>query len=119
MRTALVLGCVWVLAATLVAMLPMRRQLLPGLALLLAAPVLLLSQGARAIALANGQSDSGVALAVGLAAALYGGYLWSGCVAAAHGLSSARPVYGVAAGALAGVLAAGWLAVIFLGAGAA
>lgn len=40
MSTALVLGCVWVLAATLLAMLPMRRQLLPGLALLLAAPVL-------------------------------------------------------------------------------
>lgn len=40
MSPALVLGCVWVLAATVVAMLPMRRQYMPGLALLVSAPVL-------------------------------------------------------------------------------
>ena len=34
---ALILGCIWVLAATGVAMLPMRYQYVPGLALLLAA----------------------------------------------------------------------------------
>ncbi|WP_172839371.1 DUF2484 family protein [Tateyamaria omphalii] len=32
----------WVLAATCVAMLPMRRQYVPGVALLIAAPVLIL-----------------------------------------------------------------------------
>ncbi len=41
MSTPLVLGCVWVLAAAATAMLPMRAQMLPGLALLAAAPVLL------------------------------------------------------------------------------
>ncbi len=40
--TPLILGCLWVLAATVTAMLPMRRQMVPGLALLAAAPVLLL-----------------------------------------------------------------------------
>jgi len=40
MSPSLVLGCVWVLAATIVAMLPMRRQYLPGMALLITAPVL-------------------------------------------------------------------------------
>lgn len=39
--TPLVLGALWVLAATATAFLPMRRQRGPGLALLLAAPVLL------------------------------------------------------------------------------
>lgn len=38
---ALVLGSVWVVAATVVALLPMRFQILPGLALLLAAPLLI------------------------------------------------------------------------------
>ena len=42
MSTPLILGCLWVLAATVTAMLPMRRQMMPGLALLAAAPVLLL-----------------------------------------------------------------------------
>lgn len=42
MSTPLILGCLWVLAATVTAMLPMRRQMVPGLALLAAAPVLLL-----------------------------------------------------------------------------
>ena len=41
MSAALVLGCLWVLAATAVAMLPMRAQYVPGLALLLAAPALI------------------------------------------------------------------------------
>lgn len=84
-------------------------------AALLSAPALALAQGATAVALANGRADSLIAGAVGLAAALYGGYLWSSCVAAAHGLSSARPVYGIAAG----VLAAGYLAAAVMGAGAA
>lgn len=37
----LFLGCLWVLAATVTALLPMRRQYVPGVSLLLAAPVLL------------------------------------------------------------------------------
>lgn len=41
MSAPLVLGCLWVLAAAATAMLPMRRQMVPGLALLAAAPVLL------------------------------------------------------------------------------
>ncbi len=39
------LAIVWVLAATLVAFLPMRRQYLPGSLLLLAAPVLIVALG--------------------------------------------------------------------------
>ncbi|MDU8909906.1 DUF2484 family protein [Aestuariicoccus sp. MJ-SS9] len=35
---ALFAGCLWVLAATLVAFLPMRRQYVPGVALLILAP---------------------------------------------------------------------------------
>lgn len=41
MSTSLILGCFWVLASTITAMLPMRRQMVPGVALLLAAPILL------------------------------------------------------------------------------
>lgn len=41
MSTSLILGCFWVLASAVTAMLPMRRQMVPGIALLLAAPVLL------------------------------------------------------------------------------
>lgn len=41
MSLPLILGCVWVLAAALTAMLPMRGQVWPGSVLLLAAPVLL------------------------------------------------------------------------------
>ncbi len=41
MSPAVVLGCVWVIAAAVVAMLPMRRQYAPGIALILAAPVLI------------------------------------------------------------------------------
>ena len=36
-----ILACLWVLAATLVAFLPMRHQYIPGGALLLTAPILL------------------------------------------------------------------------------
>lgn len=41
MSMPLFLGCLWVLAATFTAFLPMRRQYVPGVSLLLAAPVLL------------------------------------------------------------------------------
>ena len=41
MAAPLILACLWVLAATVVAFLPMRRQFAPGLALLFAAPVLI------------------------------------------------------------------------------
>lgn len=41
MSLPLILGALWVLASALVAMLPMRRQMVPGIALLVAAPVLL------------------------------------------------------------------------------
>jgi len=41
MSAPLILGCFWVLAATATAMLPMRWQMVPGLTLLAAAPVLL------------------------------------------------------------------------------
>lgn len=34
-------GAVWVIGATITAFLPMRRQMVPGLALLVAAPVLI------------------------------------------------------------------------------
>jgi hypothetical protein len=39
--TSLVLACLWVVAATVTALLPMRYQMLPGGFLLLATPVLL------------------------------------------------------------------------------
>ncbi len=45
--SAVVLACLWVLAATLVAMLPMRWQILPGLALLAAAVPLIWRLGAE------------------------------------------------------------------------
>lgn len=41
MSLPLILACLWVLAATVTALLPMRLQFRPGLALLIAAPVLL------------------------------------------------------------------------------
>lgn len=41
MSLPLILGAVWVIASAIVAMLPMRRQMVPGVALLIAAPVLL------------------------------------------------------------------------------
>lgn len=37
----MILGCLWVLAAALVALLPMRHQYAPGITLLLLAPPLL------------------------------------------------------------------------------
>lgn len=45
MTVVVILACLWVLAATVVALLPMRRQYAPGLALLLAAPVLIVALG--------------------------------------------------------------------------
>ncbi len=42
MTTPLVIGCLWVLAAAVTAMLPMKRQMIPGVALLVAAPLLLI-----------------------------------------------------------------------------
>ena len=41
MSLSLTLACMWVLASTVVAMLPMRFQYAPGVLLLIAAPVLL------------------------------------------------------------------------------
>lgn len=41
MSAALILGCLWAVASAIVAMLPMRHQYVPGVALLVAAPVLL------------------------------------------------------------------------------
>lgn len=45
MSLPLVLGCLWVVASAFVAFLPMRRQYAPGLALLIAAPVLIVLLG--------------------------------------------------------------------------
>ncbi len=45
MTLPIVLACLWGLAATIVAFLPMRRQFAPGLALLIAAPVLIVWLG--------------------------------------------------------------------------
>lgn len=42
MAPSLIAGCLWVVAASATAMLPMRRQMAPGLVLLVAAPVLIL-----------------------------------------------------------------------------
>jgi len=41
MSLSLTLSCLWVIAASIVAMLPMRRQFAPGITLLLCAPFLL------------------------------------------------------------------------------
>ena len=41
MSLSLILGCIWVVAAAIVALLPMRRQYVPGIGLLILAPVLL------------------------------------------------------------------------------
>lgn len=46
MSLSLVLGCLWVIAAAVTALLPMRWQFVPGLALLVAAPVLIIWIGA-------------------------------------------------------------------------
>ncbi len=42
----LIFGALWIIAAALTAMLPMRRQMLPGWTLLIAAPILLIWIGA-------------------------------------------------------------------------
>ncbi len=41
MSLALIIACLWVLAATVTAMLPMRRQYAPGITLLVIAPFLI------------------------------------------------------------------------------
>ncbi|WP_371171024.1 DUF2484 family protein [Aliiroseovarius sp. 2305UL8-7] len=46
MSPALITAALWVVAATIVALLPMRRQFPPGLALLIAAPVIIIWIGA-------------------------------------------------------------------------
>ena len=43
--TLLILCCLWVLSSAVVALLPMRRQYVPGVALLIAAPVLIVAIG--------------------------------------------------------------------------
>ena len=45
MSLPVILACVWVLLATVTAMLPMRGQMAPGLILLLVAPVLIVWLG--------------------------------------------------------------------------
>ncbi len=59
MSLSLVLSCLWVITASVVAMLPMRRQFAPGLILLLCAPALLVYLGY--------QHNSWVVLAAGIA----------------------------------------------------
>lgn len=46
MSGVVVAACLWVLAASVTAMMPMRLQYLPGIALLIAAPVLIVWLGA-------------------------------------------------------------------------
>ena len=46
MSTPVLLAILWVFAATVTAMLPMRHQYVPGVILLLAAPVLIVWMGA-------------------------------------------------------------------------
>jgi hypothetical protein len=45
MSLTLILGCLWVVASAITAMLPMRHQYAPGIALLIAAPILLIFIG--------------------------------------------------------------------------
>lgn len=45
MSLSLVLSCLWAIAASIVAMLPMRRQFAPGIMLLICAPILLIYLG--------------------------------------------------------------------------
>ncbi len=42
MSWPVIIGCLWVFAATATAMLPMRRQFAPGITLLIAAPLLII-----------------------------------------------------------------------------
>ncbi|MGE5199407.1 MAG: DUF2484 family protein [Rhodospirillaceae bacterium] len=46
MSPALIAGCLWVVAAAITAMLPMRRQMVPGITLLIVAPLLIAWIGA-------------------------------------------------------------------------
>ena len=46
MSSSLLAACLWALAATITAFLPMRRQFPPGIALLILAPVLIVWIGA-------------------------------------------------------------------------
>ncbi|WP_238365846.1 DUF2484 family protein [Mesobacterium pallidum] len=45
MSTPLLLACLWVVVATATAWLPMRRQYIPGITLLITAPILLVYIG--------------------------------------------------------------------------
>lgn len=45
MSLPVVIACLWVLASACVAMLPMRRQYIPGISLLIAAPFLIIWLG--------------------------------------------------------------------------
>lgn len=47
MSLPLIISALWVIAASIVAFLPMRRQFAPGLVLLIAAPVLIVWIGAE------------------------------------------------------------------------
>lgn len=47
MSLPLIIAALWVIAASIVAFLPMRRQFAPGLVLLVAAPVLIIWIGAE------------------------------------------------------------------------
>jgi hypothetical protein len=38
----LAIGCVWIVAAAITAIVPMKHQMIPGIALLIAAPILLI-----------------------------------------------------------------------------
>ncbi|HKL69238.1 DUF2484 family protein [Salibaculum sp.] len=58
MSLPVLLSILWVFAATLTALLPMRNQYLPGITLLIAAPILILWLGA-----AHGWGWSALALA--------------------------------------------------------
>ncbi len=42
MTVTVIIASLWVLAATVTALLPMKRQMIPGIALLMAAPVLII-----------------------------------------------------------------------------
>ena len=48
MATSVLASCLWVLAASGTAMLPMRRQMVPGLLLLASAPVLMVWMSVQA-----------------------------------------------------------------------
>ena len=45
MTPSLLISCLWVIAATITAFLPMRRQYVPGITLLILAPVLIVWLG--------------------------------------------------------------------------